>query len=267
MCKYLKISTSVFYYKAKKKPDEIELENAIIKAFKESRKNYGTRKLKAVLSKEKNKVIVSRRKIGRVMKKYGLVSNYTIKQFKKHSKSCNEDKVRNVVNRKFNDRKRLEVIVSDLTYVKVNGKWNYICSILDLYNREIIGFAAGKNKSANLVEKAFSSIKANLGDISIFHTDRGSEFRNETIDRKLITFKIKRSLSRKGCPYDNAVAEATFKIMKTEFAFDKNFKNFEELEYLLFDYINWYNTKRIHGTLGYMTPVEYKKSLSDKKVS
>lgn len=72
------------------------------------------------------------------------------------------------------------------------------------------------------------------------------------------TFKIKRSLSQKGCPYDNAVAEATYKIIKTEFAFNKIFNNFEELKVELENYVYWFNNKRIHGSLNYLTPSQYK---------
>lgn len=267
MCKYLKIPRSLIYYDPKHKADETELENAIIREFRASKNNYGTRKLKIELAKSKDKIIVSRRKIGKIMAKYGLVSNYTIKQFKVHKSNCNEDKTSNLVKREFNDKDELEVVVSDLTYVNVKGKWNYICILLDIYNREIIGFSAGKRKTATLVQKAFRTVKTNLSSISIFHTDRGNEFKNKLIDETLITFGIKRSLSKKGCPYDNAVAEATFKIFKTEFAFNRIFNSFEELEYLLFDYVNWFNTKRIHGSLGYLSPIDYKNSLLDKKLS
>ena len=85
-----------------------------------------------------------------------------------------------------------------------------------------------------------------------------NEFKNNIIDEVLDTFKIDRSLSAKGCPYDNAVAEATYKIIKTEFAFNRIFNDFEELERELFDYVNWYNNIRIHGSLGYKTPIEYR---------
>jgi transposase InsO family protein len=71
-------------------------------------------------------------------------------------------------------------------------------------------------------------------------------------------FKIDRSLSTKGCLYDNAVAEATYKIVKTEFAFNRIFNSFEELELALFDYVNWNNNIRIHGSLGYVSPIEYR---------
>ncbi len=72
------------------------------------------------------------------------------------------------------------------------------------------------------------------------------------------TFKIKRSLSMKGCPYDNAVAEATFKIFKTEFVNNHHFNDLEQLELMLADYVNWFNNIRIHSTLGYLSPKEYK---------
>ena len=158
---------------------------------------------------------MSLRKIRIIMKLHGLVSNYTIKQFKVHKTKSNEENKPNIVNREFNREKQLEVIVSDLTYVNVAGKWNYICLILDLWNREIIGYAAGKHKTAELVYKAICKIPHNLNQIEIFHTDRGNEFKNKLIDEVINTFGIKRSLSKKGCPYDNAVAEATYKIVKT----------------------------------------------------
>ncbi len=94
--------------------------------------------------------------------------------------------------------------------------------------------------------------------MQLFHTDRGNEFKNKLIDEVLETFKIKRSLSMKGCPYDNAVAEATFKIIKTEFIKGRNFDSLEQLKGELGDYIHWFNHTRIHGTLDYLIPIEYK---------
>ncbi|MGG4038151.1 IS3 family transposase [Heyndrickxia ginsengihumi] len=88
----------------------------------------------------------------------------------------------------------------------------------------------------------------------MFHTDRGKEFDNKLISEALETFGIQRSLSMKGCPYDNTFAEAMFKVFKTEFA---NGAHFSSLE--LDDYVHWLNNIRIHGTLGYVTPVECRK--------
>jgi putative transposase len=264
MCKFLKINRANVYYKKKIKSRDSALENEIIKSFNNSRNNYGTRKIKIDLFNIG--YIVSRRKIGKIMKKYGLVSNYTVKQFKITKSRCNEEKINNIVDRNFNREEVLEVVVSDLTYVPILGNWNYICIIMDLFNREIVGYAVGKKKDANLVHRAFSKIKTSLEKICIFHTDRGNEFKNEIIDELLNTFSITRSLSKKGCPYDNAVAEAAFKVIKTEFIHNTTFNSLEELEIKLFDYVNWYNSRRVHGSLGYLTPIEYKKIVRKKVV-
>lgn len=264
LCKVLQISRSTYYYEAKEKPDESALAAAIIDIFKASRNNYGTRKIKIKLAKRNYHI--SRRRIGRIMKQEGLVSNYTVAQYKPHVDKCNESNVANLVSRKFDERSHLNVVVSDLTYVRVGLSWNYICVLIDLFNREIIGFSAGRNKDADLVSKAFASVKSNLNNIQVFHTDRGNEFKNKIIDETLETFNIKRSLSMKGCPYDNAVAEATFKLIKTEFVKGYVFQSLDELKLELSDYVHWFNNHRIHSSLGYLSPNEYKSNHLKKVV-
>ena len=79
-----------------------------------------------------------------------------------------------------------------------------------------------------------------------------------TTDKTLETFHIDCLLSKKGCPYDNTVTEATFKIIKTEFVKGKEYETLEQLQYELSDFVNWFNNHRIHSSLGYMTPKEYR---------
>ena len=264
MCKLLGVTRSLVYYKRKNKRVDVGIEKHIIEIFKNSKNNYGARKIKVELQKLGYQVSLKR--IRKYMILNGLVSNYTVKQFKVHKATCNEDNIENKLNREFNRDEKLDVVVSDLTYVNVQGKWNYICVLIDLFNRAIIGYAAGKNKNAELVYTAFGKIQASLNNVNIFHTDRGNEFKNKIIDEVLTTFNIDRSLSKKGCPYDNAVAEATYKIIKTEFAFNRIFESFEELETDLYEYVNWYNNIRIHGSLNYLTPVEYKNIVNGENV-
>ena len=109
-------------------------------------------------------------------------------------------------------------------------------------------------------------MEGSLGDIRLFHTDRGNEFKNQIIEELLETFNIERSLSHKGCPYDNAVAEAVFKIIKTEFVWNETFSSLEELKLKLWDYIHWYNYHRIHSSLGYQTPIQYRENNLKKGV-
>jgi len=256
MCEFLGISRSLVYYKLRPKQPDVSLDNLIIRVFRESWKTYGSRKIKIELAKQG--YVVSRRKIRRVMAKYQLISQYSVKKYKKPKSPTNDAMIPNVVDRSFSNRRLLEVVISDLTYVRVSDYWAYVCLIIDLFNREIVGFSVSNHKDALMVEKAFSTIKDDLDNIDIFHSDRGSEFDNKLIDDILTKHSIRRSLSRKGNPYDNAVAEATFKIFKTEFCFNRKFSSLHQLELDLFDYINWYNNFRIHGSLGYLTPINYK---------
>lgn len=264
MCRVLQVNRSTYYYEAKQKPDESGLSAEITEIFRASRNNYGTRKIKKELAKTGKQV--SRRRIGRIMKREGLVSNYTTAQFKPQKDACNESKTENILNRQFQDREYRDVVISDLTYVRVGTRWNYICVLVDLFNREIIGYSAGEHKTAELVKEAFQSVAGNLQDIRLFHTDRGNEFKNQTIEELLETFAIERSLSHKGCPYDNAVAEATFKIIKTEFVWNETFGSLEELKLKLWDYVHWYNHHRIHSSLGYHTPIQYRENNLKKVV-
>lgn len=193
------------------------------------------------------------------MKQCGLVSSYTKASYKQHSGGTNKANIPNLLNREFNRKVQLDIIVSDLTYVRVGQDWRYVCLIVDLWNREIIGWSTSRYKDARLVKQALYSIPYRLDQVKIFHSDRGSEFDNKLIDETLEAFGITRSLSTKGCPYDNAVIESTNHILKTEFIHQHHFRSLHELECLLFDYIHWYNHKRLHSSLNYQTPISLRK--------
>jgi len=116
MCKILKISRSLIYYKRKNKSNNIELENTIKQIFKESRNNYESRKIK--LESKKNGYNISIRKRKRIMKANNLISNYTIKQYKIHRNSVNNEKVENILNRKINRKRELDVVVNELMVLR-----------------------------------------------------------------------------------------------------------------------------------------------------
>lgn len=230
----------------------------MVAAHAASKGRYGSRKIKASL--ERSGVTVSRRRVCRIMRENGLVSAYGRKRFKVHPGAVNEADVPNVVARGFGGRAPRTHICSDLTYVRVGASWNYVCLLVDLYNREIVGHSAGPRKDARLVKSAFATLSFPISDIEVFHTDRGSEFDSAEIDLMLEAFGIERSLSAKGCPYDNAVDESTNRILKAELVHRETFGTTRELRAKLSDYVHWYNNFRIHSTLGYMSPVEFREA-------
>ena len=180
------------------------------------------------------------------------------KKYRVHVSKVNKTLIENLLDRKFGDRLPGACVVSDLTYVRVGAQRAFICILLDLGAREIIGYSAGAHKTAEQVHDAFASVKGNLVEIQLFHTDRGSEFDNTLIDEFLENFQIRRSLSMKGCPYDNAVAESTFKMIKAEFVAGRRFDSIEQLRLELADYVHWFNYILLYSTLGHHTPVMFK---------
>ena len=136
-----------------KGPDPIEPD--VVAAHEASRGRYGARKIKAALARAG--VTASRRRICRIMRDNGLASAYGRKKFECHPGRPNEAELPNVVARQFGGRSPRTHVCSDLTYVRVGGGWNYVCLLVDLYNREIVGHSAGPRKDADLVRAAFAT--------------------------------------------------------------------------------------------------------------
>ena len=167
-----------------------------------------------------------------------------------HPGAANEANVPNVVARGFGGRAPRTHICSDLAYARVGASRNYVCLLVDLYNREVVGHSAGPWKDARLVRSAFATLSFPISDIEVFHMDRGSEFDNAEIDLVLKAFGIERLLSAKGCPYDNAVDESTNGMLKAELVHREAFGTTRELRAKLSDYVHWYNNFRIQSAPG-----------------
>lgn len=152
-----------------------------------------------------------------------------------------EAEVPNVLGRELDGCPPHAHIVGDLAYVRVGGKRNHIC-LLILHNREIVGRAASGRKDVRLVKTAFAALGFPLTDI----------------DDLLEAFGIRRSLSRKGNPYDNAVIEPANRILKKELVYRRAFAVLGQLRLELSPCVRWCNEKRMYSTLGCMSPVEFR---------
>lgn len=239
-----------------KPPDPVEPD--VLAAHGASCGRYGARRIKASLARRG--IAASRRRICRIMRENGLAGAYGRKKPECHPGRSNEADLPNVAAGQFGGREPRAHACGDLAYVRVGGGWSYVCLLVDLANREIVGHSAGPRKDADLVRAAFATAEFPLSDIQVFHTDRGSEFDNAKIDEMLEAFGIERSLSKKGRPCDNAVDESTNKILKAELVYREAFGTTRELQAKLADYVHWCNNFRIHSTLGCMTPVEFRKA-------
>ena len=132
-----------------------------------------------------------------------------------------------------------------------------MCPLDGLADRGIAGHSAGRTRDAGLVLGAFATLDFPPADVQVFHTDRGGEFDNTGIDEPLDVFGIKRSLSRKGNPYDNAVVESTNRLLKKELVYRNSYATIEQLRHDPDDCVWWSDGRRLHSTLGYRSPKEF----------
>ena len=215
----------------------------------------GAGKIKAAL--ERRGVTASGRRIVDIMKRRGMTSAYARRTFKPHRTRVNEARLANIIDREFDGYEPRTHLASDLTYVRVGGKWAYVCLLAGLANRGITGHSAGRARDASLVLGAFATLGFPLTEVEMFRTDRGGGFDNAKIDGLLDVFDIGGSLSRKGDPYDNAVFESTNRLLKKELIYRNHYTSLEQLRSDPDDYVWWSDNQRLHSTLGYRSPNEF----------
>ncbi len=260
-CRILGVPRATYYWmlahpEAERPRDPIT--DDVVRAYEEGFREYGAPKIKRML--ERRGIVASRRRISRIMRENNLVSGYSRKKYRPHSSKPNEAPLPNLLDRRFDGHAPHTHVVSDLTYVRTGRKWSYVCLLVDLYNREIVGHSVGNRKDSDLVKAAFATVAFPLTDIEVLHTDRGSEFANASIDEMLEAFGIKRSLSKKGCPYDNAVIESANNNLKRGLVHRESFADTERLRQRVNEWVWFYNNRRIHSTLDYMSPVEFREA-------
>ena len=222
---------------------------------RDGRERHGARKIKAAL--ERKGVTASRRRIGNIMREQGVTGAYARGRSEPHRTRADEAGLANPLDRESGGYAPHTYPANDLTYVRVGGGWAYVCLLAGLADRGIAGHSAGRTRDASLVLGAFATLDFPPADVQVFHTDRGSEFDNTRIDEPLDVFGIKRSLSRKGNPYDNAVVESTNRLLKKELVYRNSYATIEQLRHGLNDYVWWSDNRRLHSTLGYRSPKEF----------
>jgi len=265
MCKVLNVSRSS-YYKwlkggiSKRKYENQILTNEIIKIFDMSKKTYGSpRVLKELNRRGFN---ASKPRVAKLMRNSGLKSKVR-KKYKITTDSNHKYPIAdNLLNRNFSPVTINKVWVSDITYIRTKQGWLYLTIVMDLFDRQIIGWALSKTMHANrtiIPAWKMAMSKRRITSELIFHSDRGvqyacNEFRNLLKRNPL----VKQSMSRRANCWDNAVAESFFKTIKTELIYHEKYNTINEAELSIFEYIEiWYNKKRLNSSLGYLTPYEY----------
>lgn len=265
MCNCMRVSKNSYYtwlrigqYKCQKSA-VLHLKSRIATIFKDSKQIYGSLRIQKSLERED--IFYSRSYIALLMKELGLKSILS-KKFRVCTTDSNHTfaLADNVLNRDFTSTQLGEKWVSDITYIKVGNRWNYLTTVLDLADRKIVSWVLTQDMSAeNTVLKAWLQARKNrdITNNHIFHSDRGVQYASTKMTNILNSSKkITQSMSRKGNCWDNAVAESLFKTIKYECTNRYVFNYYLDAYKIIDQYIKWYNYKRLHSALDYKSPVE-----------
>lgn len=227
-----------------------------MKIYNESNQVYGAPKIQKEL--EGKGYSVSLKRVQRKMKELGIRSIVT-KKFRPTRSSQKIEEKTNLINQDFSTEKPNEKWVGDITYIHtLKDGWCYLAAVLDLYTKKIVGYSFGKTMDADLVvaalDNAYVNQRPEKGSL-IFHSDLGTQYTSNKFIEQLNKYEMLQSHSRKGCPYDNACIESFNSILKKERVNHIKYYDYETAQIDIFEFIEaWYNRKRIHGSIGYITP-------------
>ena len=264
LCHLLDVSRSAYYQRKYKKKGKREEDNQkLLRAIVQTHQQYPAFGLDSMYHYLKPKFGASRARIHRLMVKFNIHSIRTT-AYKLTTNSEHSSPIApNLVNRNFNPPLPNMIWVGDITYIKTAQGWLYLAIVKDLCTKKVVGYSFSKRINSQLVCEALEIAlsRQNPPGNLIFHSDRGSQYCSY-IFRKLLTINnIKQSMSRKGNPYDNAVAENFFSCLKCEFTFFQNFRTRLEAKSAIFRYIEgYYNLIRPHSRLGWLSPNTFEQS-------
>ena len=264
MCSILKIS-SRGYYKWKKRSiskkalKKNKLKQKIKTLYFEFKQRYGSPRITAELQALGYRI--SRVTVAKYMKELGLKSKLS-KKFKVTTNSKHNYLIaENVLDRDFKATRISQKWVSDITYIQTKEGFLYLTTIIDLYDRKLIGWSLSNTMSADDTSLAAWRMAIKNRPIKkglIFHSDQGLQYATKKFTNILASYGVIRSMSRKGNCWDNAVAESFFKSLKTELIYGNKLIFKKQMETEIFQYIEiWYNRKRRHSSLNYKTIEEF----------
>jgi transposase InsO family protein len=248
-CKDLFFSRRSLYYESKQQIKDWKTKQMIEEALR-IHPAYGHKRLATHLS-------INKKRILRVMKIFG------IKPYRRTTKNpwkTKKDKGSIFPNLLLTETPLYpnHIWATDFTYLKFQGKWLYVCTVIDLYTREIIGLSILNNHSTQLVVNALLNALMFNSKPEIIHSDQGSEYTSKDFVSFCSNIKIIQSMSHPGCPWENGYQESFYKGFKVELADYNRFKNLGELVAEIYSQIYYYNNSRIHSALQ-TSPKEFAK--------
>ena len=256
MCRFFKVSRSGYYDYVKRMDvpaKDLPLAEKIKECQDKCGKTYGYRRVHLWLEREG--IHHDPKTILRVMQKYNLLSVIRRKKYRNYSNYLH--RYENLLNRDFNAERPNQKWVTDISYIKTGQGTLYLSVIRDLYDNSIVAYKTGTEQNINLVLNTIRKAKKKekvTAELQL-HSDQGFQYTSQAYFNLTKSYGITPSMSRRGNPYDNAMAENFFSILKTECIYRTKLRTYEEARLIIGQYIHFYNSERIQLKTK-LTPLE-----------
>lgn len=267
MCKRFEVSTSSYYDWLNSTDTLAEAQRVVdalvtqMKAIhKESDGTYGEPRMTPEL--KSRGYCINHKRVERLMREYQIVGHVPKRKVITTIQADDADNVVDLVKRDFRKPTVDIAWCGDISYIRTWEGWLFLATVIDLGSRRVIGYAMADHMRTGLIEDALKMAVGTRGqskmDNVIFHSDKGSQYTSSDFAKTCTTLGISRSVGRKATCYDNAVAESFFATLKKELVYRRTFTTHAGARRQIFDWIEgWYNARRLHSTLGYLTPLAW----------
>ena len=258
MCRFFKVSRSGYYdfvRRLERTPKDEELAGLIGQCQESCKRTYGYRRVAIWL--DRNGVHHNPKTVLRVMQKYGLLSVIRRRKYQTYSSVLH--RYPNTLNRDFHADRPNQKWVTDISYIRTGQGFLYLSVIRDLYDLSIVSYRTSPKQTVNLVLDTIRDAKAKekVTDGLALHSDQGFQYLSQEYFNLTKSYHISPSMSRRGNPYDNALAENFFSILKTECIHRVKLRTFSEADQIIGEYIHFYNHVRLQSKTK-LTPVEFR---------
>jgi putative transposase len=243
---------------------EAYLANDIYDIWKRSRRRYGVPRVTAQLAR--NGTLVDDKKVARIMGELGIAGICGRRKATTTTRrNPNDQLASDLVERDFTAEKPDELWVGDLTYIWTNEGWLYLASVLDVFSRRLLGWSLAEHMMTELcldaLRKAAATRQRAHFDGTIFHSDHGCQYTSGLFGDTCTAMGITQSMGSVGDSYDNAMAESFWASLKREVIENVIYETKQQARTAIFEWIMWYNTTRLHSSIGYQPPIEFEESL------
>ena len=270
MCRVLGVSKSGYYCwlnrpESKRTRRSRTIRQSVLAVYEDSDRIYGSYKIAKVLQRRESLESACRNTVARAMRELGIKSRVS-RKFRPVTTQSDPSKqpAANILDQVFDADAPNQKWAADITYLPTTSGWVFLAVVIDLFSRKVVGWHASDQLTTPLVttalRRAILARRPNTHKL-LHHSDRGCQYTSDRFQRILKTMNITCSMSRTGCCYDNAVAERFFWSLKNEWTKHHQYKNLKEAKLSVLKYVElFYNSKRIHQTLGYTTPNQFEQN-------